>query len=113
MLKSLRKILGLNPLRVGLDHLARVTTQGDEVERVIAPSRIFLVPAHGIEIDSRSPHDFREDLSSLQSNTVLYEVYAQGETADSGSIHIGQLILRSQFIASRYGDEQLFFQHQR
>ena len=56
--------------------------------------------------------DFREELSRIPEGAVLYEVWAcSAEGAEPR--HLGRLKTTSRFVASRWGDEGLFFRHQR
>lgn len=65
--------------------------------------------------------DFRLDLSSLEPGTVLYSVIAfpeggggRGAAVDAAAVsgyEIGEIVLESHLVSSKYGDEHLFFQH--
>ncbi len=102
ILKSLKSLLGLDPLHVSLDHLSPP----------LAPHRLIFVPASGVSTSSNSEHDFREDLTQIPAGICLYEVYAQATEADAFK-HMGRMMLKTPFVASQYGDEQLFFRHRR
>ncbi len=56
--------------------------------------------------------DFRIKLTDFPVGEVLYDVYAldKGETVEQAKL-LGQLVLNSKIVASRYGDEKLYFQH--
>lgn len=93
-----------------------------------SPRHVFLVPA-GATSFSSEPHDFRDDLETIEAGTVLYEVkvledesmknadYSDYRIEDieglvKKSKHIGNIVTTSEFIASEFGDTGIFFQHE-
>ena len=58
--------------------------------------------------------DFRVALQSIQPGTVLWELSGK-RTSDEAEepVHIGQVVLTSNIVASSYCDDSLFFQHMR
>jgi len=102
ILKNLKALLGLDPLHVNVDHLSHSKK----------PVRVVFYPAPGVATDSNSPNDFREDLAKLPAGVTLYEVYAS-ESMEGELVHVGKMVLKTQFVASEYGDQQLFFRHRR
>ena len=111
------------PTRIDLQHLGTVTHQGQSEDQPHTPTQVFLVPNPDLQF-SESPHDFRADLASIAPGTSLFSIYAtdsvdpDGETMTASSDQpqaqlIGHLETTSQFVASFYGDSQLFFRHQR
>ncbi len=98
-----------NPLLLGVHHLARKTTDGSDEKEIIAPDQLYFVPIQTEFIPKDSSRDFRNALSEIPSRTHLYMVEAQ---SDRGLIQIGDIYTTSIFLASVYGDHQLFFQHQ-
>ena len=57
--------------------------------------------------------DFTEDLKSIPIDSVLYEILALDLPEELGGqeVYIGDLVLRSAMITSKWGDEHLFFRH--
>ncbi len=62
--------------------------------------------------------DYREALATLPVGMTLWDITAKRNSpavlgADEGKngIHIGQMVTTSEFVASEYGDNRLFFQH--
>ncbi len=99
---------------------------GKYVKTANAPRQLFFVPNKELSF-STSKHDFRDDLLSIKSGTLLYEVYAlSSEDKDSfndykiddikGRVEkatkIGELKATSEFKASEFGDVGIFFRHQ-
>jgi hypothetical protein len=107
------------PTRLYLQNFADADEQGQHVAQPRFPAQVFFRPAAGLGFPSTSGHDFRRDLESLNPGSLLYEVLAPppdiSEDSDqrAAAVPIGSLWLESGFVASQYGDSQLFFRHQR
>ncbi|WP_404788539.1 hypothetical protein [Altericista sp. CCNU0014] len=118
------------PTKLYLQDLAKVDRNGNPIETPYFPYQIFLVPNPSIQFPETPDRDFREDLSSIPAESLLYRVYAvdpQSLEADPETAakivdrkdyrqqarEIGQLMTTSEFVASEYGDNFLFFRHQR
>ncbi|MBF0313832.1 MAG: hypothetical protein HQK50_08625 [Oligoflexia bacterium] len=97
-----------------IDHIAEVHKDGEAVAPFakFAPQQIILRPSFAVAhlIAPESREDMRISLEQIAAGTTLYYVY--GITAGE-EILIGSLVTRSEFIASAYGDKELFFQHKR
>lgn len=107
--------LDTNPGRLTLEHLTSVEADGSRVARPRTPDQLLFVPtvrARALMPDAGADDDFRVRLAGLRVGDAVYDVLAvaQGESADAAR-PIGQLILTSTVVASRYGDERLFFRH--
>jgi hypothetical protein len=111
------------PTKLSLMNLASVDERGIAQDAPLAPEQIFLTPNPLIGF-SESPHDFREDLSTLPVDSLLFTVLAPkpgrlGEASITQSSNrdlaepIGEIRMSSRFVSSFYGDSQLFFRHQR
>lgn len=120
----------LKPTLLRVDDMAKVNQDGTKVSKPKAPTQIYFVPR--AEVKSRfasTPHDFRQDLMSLEEGTKLYDVYATSTEIKtsilpslntkyanerrSSARKIGEIELTSPFIASAFGDTGVFFKHQR
>ena len=104
-----------NPGRLTLDHLSAMRPNGEAVRDPVTPYRIVLKPtaaARALMPDARAADDFRLRLAALPVGTAIYDVFAlDARESVEDSQQLGQLILTSPVVASRYGDETLFFQH--
>lgn len=63
--------------------------------------------------DVTGKQDFRAQLATIPAGAVLYNVFAwstEDDTSGPGEL-IGMITLESPIVASKYGDEHLFFQH--
>jgi hypothetical protein len=93
------------PTKLSLQDFGMFDRSGDAINSPNSPEQISLVP----ELQFASnPHDFRADLTPLSAETKIFTVMV------SESRHvIGHLVTKSKFVASAYGDRQLFFRHHR
>lgn len=56
--------------------------------------------------------DFRVKLAQLSVGQAIYDVYTLMDGDPEGNAKfLGQLILATPIVSSRYGDERLYFQH--
>ena len=111
------------PTKLSLKNLGVIDRLGNPVKVPHYPEQIFLVPTSDIQFPE-SPHDFRDDLETIPSGTVLFSLYAveskEGENhllnqsqSRQQAQRIGRIETTSKFVTSAYGDRQLFFRHQR
>jgi hypothetical protein len=101
---------------LGVDHLSFANADGSPVTSPVFPFQIYFVPTPRAQalLDAKTENDFRNELEKIPANTVLYEVWARSDAYAGGlSTIIGALTTRSEFVASKYGDEKLGFQHRR
>lgn len=112
------------PTKISLQDLGSVNQLGQPIHTPCYPEQVFLVPNLSVQFPERSNSDFRDELASIPTGTLLFSVYA----VDPGKIvdevialpdyrqhaqHIGDIIVTSEIISSFYGDSQLFFRHHR
>lgn len=93
-----------------LHHLAQRELDGRAVADAKVPDRIELHPTAAARAAAKSGADWRVVLAGLPVGLALFEVRAAPKI-DVEATLIGELRLESSFVASRYGDERLFFQH--
>jgi len=104
-----------NPGHLTVEHLAAIEIDGSKVAAPRAPYQLLFKPRPAASARFKGAtvkDDFRIKLADFPVGEVLYDVYAldKGETAEQGKL-IGQLVLNSKIVASRYGDEKLYFRH--
>ena len=113
-----------HPTKLYVEDLAKIDRAGNIVARPVYPEQLYLVPNPAIGFSEAPGRDFREDLATLNPGVVLFTIHAASpqEVGDSQlnspqlrdrARPIGELHLTSKFVASAYGDYQLFFRHQR
>lgn len=100
------------PNELTVDHLAKWEQDGTQPAKAKAPYALQAIPVQPFEWPSDSTIDFRERLSHIPKGTLLYKVLAT-ESKDGAPKHIGDLVTDSEVVASKFGDEELFFQHPR
>jgi|GEM_PF-2416737 hypothetical protein len=95
--------------------LATVTRDGHKVAKPVAPVRLRLEPTKSVrkKISKNSKRDFRTDLmlAKIKVGTTIWRVYEDRTVGPT--IHVGDIVLQDRFVASSYGDTELFFQHPR
>lgn len=100
-------------------HLAAITPDGRELtkDEVRAPWRLQFTPtseSRKLTWNASFQDDFRKIVEGKGEGITLYEIYAD-EKSEDGTITtqwIGSLKATSHFVASKFGDEMLHFQHQ-
>jgi len=119
------------PRKLYLQGFGQVDQKGNQETNPIYPYRLFLVPNPDLQFPESPPHDFRNDLATIPSGTLLFSVYAvnpqqigddaankvadaveQSEYRQKAEL-IGKIETTSEFVSSFYGDSLLFFRHQR
>ena len=118
------------PTKLYLQDMAKIDQHGNLENQPYYPYQIFLVPNPQLKFPESPPHDFRDDLASIPSGSLLFNVYGvipETLSNDSNQISkqvdqpnyrekaeiIGTIETQSEFINSKYGDNLLFFRHQR
>lgn len=98
------------------DELASIDTDGTKVSLVEGPYELIFKPtvlATQLFFNKTMRDDFRETLNNRGENIKLYKIFARRTKNDPTLIRIGYIKLTSNFIASQFGDEELFFKHPR
>ncbi len=123
-------LVSTKPTLVIMNDMAEVTQTGSTVTYPKAPTQIYFVPRAEVKTRfSTAAHDFRYDMASLGAGSKLYDVYAtsmeiktsifpslQTQYANerrASAKKIGELELTSPLIVSAFGDNGVFFKHQR
>lgn len=101
----------LGNFTLSLGRLLVLTQKGARVARPTSAREIFFYPTEEAQQAFSTVGDFRVALQNLPALT-LYKVYLRDER-DLGLYFVGRLNLTSSFVASRYGDETLFFKHEK
>lgn len=94
-----------------LQPLAAVTVAGQTIDSPRAPHRIDWAPTAAARAACVETGDWREGFAAIPVGTVLYTLTA---TASKGGEPKpwAELVLQTGFVAAKWGDERLFFQHQ-
>lgn len=104
-----------NPGRLTLEHLASSLPTGEQAATPNVPHQLILKPtvhARALMANSSATDDFRVQLTRLSVGQAIYDVYTlmEGEPS-ANALLLGQLILATPIVSSRYGNERLYFQH--
>jgi hypothetical protein len=98
--------------RVRVDHLAAIGPSGQPVTSPNGPDQIEFRPAQ-VHFDPNTTRDFRMELADIPPGTVIYEVWGRSASTGDSYVPLGSVRTTSPFVASRFGDEELSFQHPR
>lgn len=115
VVKPLKDLFGTvtrNPTKLSLKPLGDIDQYGVHFAGPEAkyPDKIVFVPDENL-VFNVWPHEFRDDLSTIPEGQLLYRVYAEDSSLQR--TFLGSIVTTSRFIASKFGDENLFFNHQR
>ena len=107
--------------------MAAVDAHGAKTASIVSPRQIFFIPGEGLALSS-DEHELREDFLKIPAGTVIYHVRAVPEK-DAGfdyadykpetvseflkrSEPVADVVTTSEFAASEFGDDGIFFRHQ-
>lgn len=106
---------------VGMSDIATFSENGQKVSSPKHPYGLRFAPKPAVKGVFNKLHggksfagydEYLETLKAVPANTVLYDVYAL-DAPDGKQILIGSLELDGKLITSKFGDEMLFFRHQK
>jgi hypothetical protein len=109
------------------EDMASMDARGTKINAPVAPRQLFFVPGPSLAFSSEE-HDFRDDLLKIPAGTVIYQLrvlspkyqdfdYSAYRAEDAqkflgDSEHVADIISTSEFTASQFGDDGIFFRHQ-
>ncbi len=96
--------------RLPVDAMAAATAEGRVEEKPCAPYEIVFEPTPEAQTAPAREPDYRIKLKAVPAGALLYRISGR-RTADAELIPIGGIRSTSEFVASSYGDQRLFFQH--
>lgn len=104
-----------NPGRLTLEHLAGTLPNGERIATPKVPYQLIFKPTaytRALMADATSTDDFRVKMAGISVGQAIYDIYTlmEGDLAANAKF-LGQLILATPIVSSRYGDETLYFQH--
>jgi hypothetical protein len=118
--------------KIGVEEFSEVSASGRTVTAARGPRQLIFVPDASIRTRfATAPiRDFREDLIQLSAGASLFQVYGVDEPIADEAWNpllragaevpippqwqrLGMLVLKSGFLVSEWGDDGVFFKHQR
>jgi hypothetical protein len=99
-----------DPTKVDVSELFRVLPNGEKVAQPKMASKLRLIPNRELLTFPDTAHDVREDQLNIPIDSKLYDVYAADNVTET---LLGSIVTTDKFVCSKFGDEQLFFRHQR
>jgi hypothetical protein len=110
------------PTMLAMSDMAAYDQQGNKVAQPEFPWRLVFSPNPSVTamFPETGNGDYVKDTETLAAGTTLYDVYAEHD-ADENNLHyekskpvkIGQIVLTTAPTSTSFGDNLLFFQHQR
>ena len=99
---------------VGLKSIAQFTQNGEEVAQPKFPFRLIFRATDAVRnlFPDTYEDGYLAQLSRIPADADLYEVYAI-EAPNQCEVKIGTIKLTSNFVTSKFGDQNLFFRHGR
>lgn len=105
----------------GLSDFAAFDQTGQAPSRNVFPFKLRFQPSSAVhtmfpkELQNGNAMAYMDQLKSVPANTTLYDVYAWDASPQLGGTEkkIGSLQLDGKLVSSRWGDEHLFFRHQK
>lgn len=105
---------------VGLSDVCKFNQEGQSVSQPVFPFELEFVATAAAKAAS-SPHqkknnELLKELSAIPAGTTLFEVYTYASPADKlagKKALLGSLSTTSQCVQSLFGDNQMYFRHQR
>ncbi len=97
---------------IGLSDMAKYDQDGNILQDPIIPYKLIFRPtadAKNLFTDYFS-QTFTEELKKIPVDMVLYNVLAVAQP-DTDPVKIGSLVVKKQFVTSKWGDKELFFRH--
>ena len=103
---------------VGLSEMASYTQDGQKESSVNFPWSLRFVPSGQYSFPSTVADgytNFLDDLATITSGSVLYDVYATDKPTELGGteMKIAQIKTVSEMTTSNWGDEKMYIRHQR
>lgn len=100
---------------VGLSDMASADQTGAVETTPNFPFRLRFQPTGEFETSSDTYERFEEYLPTIPAGSVLFDIYALDQPTELGGTEtkIGQLKTESTMVTSFWGDEHMFFRHQR
>lgn len=115
------------PEELRASDMAEIDGLGINAKDVVAPRQLFFVPNPILKFSS-TEHDVRADFATIPSGTLVYQIHAVSDKHKNfdyanyapenvtsflaESEHIADIVTTSDFMASAFGDDGIFFRHQ-
>jgi len=103
-----------NIRQVGISDWGKYGENGAETANPSFPYRLRFHPTGSISFPDKYARSNTEDLVTVPSGSVLYEVFALDAPEKLGGQEkrIADLVLTSEMVTSKWGDQHLFIRHQ-
>ncbi len=102
--------------QVGLSDICAFGPNGEKVVQPVFPYQIFMRSPVQLPAAPCSQADLQTRLAGIAADTRLFDLWAYDSPAAAAAGHaraLGTITTQAACVNSRFGDEQLFFKHQR
>lgn len=115
------------PEEMLVSDMAKIDSDGLKESRLVTPRQLFFVPGPSLQFLSLE-HDVRNDFLKIPAGTMIYKIFAVSDkyvdfnysnysdematTFLKDSEYVADIVSTSEFIASEFGDDGIFFRHQ-
>jgi hypothetical protein len=103
----------IKPNLLPLDHIVSIRSDGSRESAPVIPGRLLFLPTPDSQMGGSivKGQDYRDRLKkNIPQGTILFNVLAGKDCYEKPKI-VGHLETTSDFVASQYGDDHLFFHH--
>ena len=103
-----------NIRQVGLSDWSRYGEDGVEEDEPVFPYRLRFQPQPARQLPDTYVRPHTEDLVAIPNGSTLYTIYALDMPTEMGGEEeqVGELVLASDMVTSKWADRRLFFRHQ-
>jgi len=103
---------------VGLSDVCAHTQDGEKVDKPVFPFKVIFEPAGNLKFANtkKTNSELLRELATIKAGTKLFDVYTVADPAHEKAgkrTFLGSLSTTSQCHQSLFGDQKLFFRHQR
>lgn len=103
------------PERIGISDVCKYDQDGNEAEELVFPFKVTFEPAD-VSLPEEPPESlvaFVKQFDTIAVGTSLYTLKAHADPDDVEGHVLGKVVTTSKCVSSNFGDNGLFFQHQR
>ena len=104
--------------KVGLSDAAGYDQDGNEATNLVFPYTITIKPTGNVQFPEEKPPSLEafqcQFKKKITAGIAIYDFHAHTNPSDVNGQKLGQLVIPEQCVdKSKFGDERLFFQHQK
>ena len=103
---------------MGLSNMAQYTQEGTYEDNIVFPFKLRFAPVPEFQFPATVADgytNYLDDLASIPAGSKVYDIYALDAPEELGGTEtlIGAFMTASEITTSHWGDDHLYFRHQR